>query len=1163
MSDIYVYNDQLWKAERIFEYTGEPEEFTINPGKYLFICKGASGGILTREPDKKKQLGGTSYGIIRITKTTKMYAVVGGNGSDAANNDLSIGGYNGGGNGGLGYSSNTYAGGAGGGATDIRLNILPDETIPIEDTEDQKVIKHSLLSRIIVAGGGGGLSTQSGGDYRKYCGVGGGIHGGPFTSTNEEVLATQENGYMFGIGMDGITKTTNSNYGPNGAGGGGGGWYGGFSQSTSGEYTDTCGGGGSGYVVTNESYKPDGYNDEVPESIRFTNPTMVGGSADKPEIIICRSTTYYSVGDKIIIPRTGRTEKFNLFIGKYVLKCWGGDGGVRNIIESSPRGGYAQGTLTLENVVMAYAHVGGPGIKYATTYENALLVDPSVGYNGGGVAGNINHRYSTFGGGATDIRIDSDSLLSRIIVAGGAGGHGAAETSGSRFGGAGGGSVGNPSSGSSYGTCPGPGTQTGTPEHLNVGGLFGIGGNGIASNGGYGGAGGGGWYGGSGTYPDGSGDDDRGGCGGSGYVLTESSNKPNGYLLDEKFYLTDTTLTTGGNNLSIGQSKIEIDVLNASFAKMLCKDSEGYKYFNDVDNQWEYLSSAVPTDEQFETHGSFKIVNDNGLLSDYEIYVLDSENANSSKIVLTVVPPKLEIRTKYYTKYLMSKFNVDADVDNTNVAFTVEAKRKGVAEDTHINFTINCNMTDVPSVQTKVYCIQGYTQGVSCGHREIKPKEKTIDHIDLLPVGTGNRMPSRYKSYIGSFINGDEAITTINSAVCCIRDRSVYSATLCNDKILRIAKLNLVSNTSTVIKDIPKADIGNTYYGDIAVDDKYIYITSSSNDNMRTIWRTSLDPDDMTVNSYSPGNSAIYNFNAVGKMEWWNDHTLIILARRGIFLFDTNKLKWDWKESPSQNNARRDMIVGKKYVISTYAGNSSSAFVCDVEKNEWFSLTDDFGISWAGQYLNAGCYADGKFYVTQRNRIHIVDEETMTIERSLPTPYTDSDPKTVDYANGLLYITLENSLTLYIYDIKNDRFYSTPIPFRMDAWMSNGWIRGTSYRGYFFLPNVRLFTINFAEYAKYNMGYKYDQFIMITNKDSLNNHEYEYDDRFITFTEDSMNIHTGDIVVDMESFDDERRIRCCHISKTQYNKILNQTILSEENNNEEEGENGEETNESS
>ena len=1159
MSDVYIYNDQMWKVDKVFEYTGVPEEFTINNGTYLFICKGASGGITTKYPNKLPQPGGTSYGIIDINEPIKMYAVVGGNGNDATNNTPGVGGYNGGGTGGTGYSTSSYAGAGGGGATDIRLSIS------YEDETESQFTQRSLLSRIIVAGGGGGLSVPSGdSSYRKYCGVGGGIYGGPLISpdiTDSGEYATQNDGYKFGIGMDSITKTISKSYGDNGAGAGGGGWYGGFSQQTGGTYTDTCGGGGSGYVVTNESYKPDGYNDEVPDSIRFINHTMIGGSADKSEIIICKLVSQYSTGDKLIIPRTGKTEKFILSPGQYVFKCWGGDGGVRNIIESSSRGGYAQGTLTLDSVEYAYAHVGGSGIKYAAKYEEALLIDSSLAYNGGGIAGDINNVKSSFGGGATDIRIGSDSLLSRIIVAGGAGGHGSAETAGNRFGGAGGGISGNASSATKYGTTPGPGTQTGTPDDSRVGGMFGIGGNGsIGTSTGFGGAGGGGWYGGSGTYPD-SGDDDRGGCGGSGYVLTESSNKPIDYLLDEKYYLTDTILTTGGNDLPIRQTKIEIDVLDASFTKIICKDEEGYKYFNDRDDMWQYLSNILPTNEQFMTYGSLKIINDNGLLDDYDIYAYNEDDNISTSMVFNVVPPELIIRTKYYTKYFMNIFNIDADIDETNVDFSIEASRAGIAEDSHIDFTVKCTMKDIPSTQTRVYCIQGYTQGSISGYYERKPKEKTIDHIDLLPIGAGNRMPSRYKSYIGGFINGTEAITTVESAVCCIHNRSVYSATLCNNKVVRIAKLDLVSNTSTVMKDILKTDIGDstTYYGDILVDDNYVYITPALNGNSKILWRISLDPNDTTIYSYSPGSDTNYAIYANGKMEWCDDHTIVLTAKNGLLFFNTNTLKWTFKQSnPTNTLSIRDMLVGDKYIILTYESNSNNALVYDIENDEWSTLTSKFNITLANSYINVGCYVNGKFYITQRNRLYIINENNMTVDKSIITPYTNIDPTTIEHANGILYITMKNSMTLYIYDIKNDRFYSNSIPFKID----NKWTRGASFKGYFFLPNIKLFTMNFAEYAKYNIGYKYDRFIMITNKECLNNQQYEYDDRFVTFTDDSMIVHTGNIIVDMETLNENKNIKYTSMNKSQYTKIINQTILIEENNNNEKEEDNNESNES-
>ena len=44
MSILYGYNDMIWKPEYTFSYTGDPQEFTLDPGKYFIMCSGARGG---------------------------------------------------------------------------------------------------------------------------------------------------------------------------------------------------------------------------------------------------------------------------------------------------------------------------------------------------------------------------------------------------------------------------------------------------------------------------------------------------------------------------------------------------------------------------------------------------------------------------------------------------------------------------------------------------------------------------------------------------------------------------------------------------------------------------------------------------------------------------------------------------------------------------------------------------------------------------------------------------------------------------------------------------------------------------------------------------------------------------------------------------------------
>lgn len=246
-------------------------------------------------------------------------------------------------------------------------------------------------------------------------------------------------------------------------------------------------------------------------------------------------------GDILNYPYTGAAVEATLPAGRYKLEVWGAQGGYRSSSSYGGKGGYAVGTLALEEPTTIHTRVGGSGNTGKT----------AGGFNGGGKRGTYNG-----GGGATDVRIGTDDLLARVIVAPGGGSDGASNKQGMYGGGETGGS-----STQSYGTGGYGGTQTGvsssswqttaqsdsTTTQAGAYAGFGFGGNGITRSSGYGGAGGGGWYGGSGSYPDSSGDDDRGGGGGSGYVYTAATaaNYPTGCLLDAGYYLTDAQLIAG------------------------------------------------------------------------------------------------------------------------------------------------------------------------------------------------------------------------------------------------------------------------------------------------------------------------------------------------------------------------------------------------------------------------------------------------------------------------------------------------------------------------------------------------------------------------------------------------------------------------------------------
>ena len=132
--------------------------------------------------------------------------------------------------------------------------------------------------------------------------------------------------------------------------------------------------------------------------------------------------------------------------GKYLLEVWGAQGGGDVSRTIGGAGGYSKGTINLSATTLIYIYVGGQGISATGTQT------VNGGFNGGGKAytGSSNTGIVGSGGGASDIRINSDSLYSGVIVSGGGGGAGRWGNSYDTKGGFGGGLTGG--NGISYST---------------------------------------------------------------------------------------------------------------------------------------------------------------------------------------------------------------------------------------------------------------------------------------------------------------------------------------------------------------------------------------------------------------------------------------------------------------------------------------------------------------------------------------------------------------------------------------------------------------------------------------------------------------------------------------------------------------------------------------
>lgn len=589
-----------------FDYTGAVQAIALPKGIYKLECWGAQGGYSSSNSGIEVGMGGKggySVGTITLNQKTPIYIYAGGVGSISGNGKAD-GGFP---NGGSSWASDTSEGaGGGGGSSDIRIGT------------------DSLHARVIVAGGGGG-----GGEDNETGGYGGGETGGT-SGSGTPGSQTAPSGY-FGIG--GHTSYD--------GGGGGGGWYGACpaggqtTPATSNSGDDTSGSpGGSGYVYTSSTAKNYPNGCLVNSTHYLTNAKTIAGNTSFPSpsgtsetghsgngycritVIECNSTAlyakvnnslkkvtsiYFKMNNKIYgigadnssntnmnFSYTGSVQTATLDPGKYILECWGAQGGSYSSY-SGGAGGYSIGTITLSQRTNLYIYVGGQPATQTSTGAT------SGGFNGGG----YRNTYKG-GGGATDIRIGTDSLYSRVIVAGGGGSDGSSSQSGGYAGGTSGarGSFG-------YGSYGYGGNQTATYSSLNAiasqgtnnnssdcAAGFGFGGFGCYSSSGYGGAGGGGWYGGQGTYPDGSGDDDGGGGGGSGYVYTSSTakNYPQGCLLNSSYYLTDAQTIAGNQAFTSPEGTSETGHSGNGFCRITNMTPKQYGMFIKRNGAWTHIN---------------------------------------------------------------------------------------------------------------------------------------------------------------------------------------------------------------------------------------------------------------------------------------------------------------------------------------------------------------------------------------------------------------------------------------------------------------------------------------------------------------------------------------------------------------------------------------------
>ena len=1011
---------------------------------------------------------------------------------------------------------------------------------------------------------------------------GGGVMTMPFTDYSDVTYVGQDDGYSFGIGKERDN--------PYSAQSGGGGWFGGYG-----------GMGGSSYVFTSTSYRPSFLEYDIDPKFQLTDTSLPGSCVEEPGVYVMVESDHVYENDVIVFQCFGETQSIELPPGDYFLKCWGG----------GPGGGYSEGRLTIDEPIKTFVNVGGAASAlfgeihdiiddyhdydnedYSYALDYTLTANPTVGFNGGRFPKNNNH--GIISAGATDIRINNNNLNSRIIVAGGAG---TDEASG-------GGASGLPT--------PYGGTETESPltPDEDVRGSFGYGGD---SNKAvldeyahvitvmdedldesdrpldyekgcrtlshdflmrkyviYGYGGGGGWFGGAGysqkqwaghaKHEGYKHDTKTESYGGSGYVFNEDAYVPPGYSLTPKFYLTETSTTAGGNTLG-PVSKVEITVYDTYGEpnKILCHDSQGFKYFDQENQTWSLLQNqSTPSQTDFESYGSLVFTSDSGLEDEYSVILYD-ELDTTSFCSFYVVPNKLTISNSVRTMIAMTDYSMDSDISSTTDV-SLKAVRTGAGDNAEIRLTLTADINEPSSEASKIYAINIFSDKKPIGmDKYIPDKEPTGLPLSLLPVSFSNRTPMRYKSYLCGPFQDETLVEPITNRTCCEYNREIFTAVQVKDSTrnrVRVVRLNLVENKSYIVCDLnitslPNYNSNNQNINSILVNDKWLYLNFYGGYGFYRISRD--DPSIIYYHSHynvKVNDTTIYCYSYT-PMRWHKDNRhIIFIFDSKVLMFDTLKKRFDSYVSKSAiGNASFEFEVGNHLIVRTYTSSSRTY----VAAYNYLTDTPYTAIQLRNSYSARLCYdGDETFYVSQAGYLYIYKETPeglVAVGDPIITPYSTStpsgivgklpkEPSTMTYANGSIFITTKDNSTLYIYDVNNQSFTSVGLRYTSpDGYSATALTRPTSYGKYFFLPMAQsLLMMTKDRDVKYNVGFKYTNYLIKTNKE--NESQFEYDNRFVSFEDAHMSIHCGNITKEMIPFEDGSLIKKATINKSEYKQMI-------------------------
>lgn len=387
----------------------------------------------------------------------------------------------------------------------------------------------------------------------------------------------------------------------------------------------------------------------------------------------------------------------------------------------------------------------------------------------------------------------------------------------------------------------------------------------------------------------------------------------------------------------------------------------------------------------------------------------------------------------------------------------------------------------------------------------------------LLSVGKSDDTYIKYRQI--NIKNGIIQNDNIYSALSCERNRILYIGITLSNRLMRVVKVNLMTSELEHIADINWTS--NTYIGGMVVDDDYLYFGSHNSYTIHRLNLSSLDMDTFITTNYQN--------SGYGKLGWFDEDNIMMVTANGIRLFHVKKQIFTMLPSDASlgtlgtfSSSTNTILMHRSTSIATV-----NVYHRDTNLYETLTLPDSSAIS-------ISCYGEnGVFYIARSNYLYFYDELENSITKTISIPWTN--PKTINYTNGVLYVTQNNSNVLYIYDVKKDVFKTIILPWTIPNKSENYITEPSVFRGCYFLPHITMGMINYSGNVKYNLGHVVNKHTFLFTQDT--SEEYEYDDRFITFTETFVTIHDGVISFQPQVVDSEKGIKKISVEKSSYKKI--------------------------